>query len=92
MRLSWPKDNDKKRAILAQSLSRVTNETYTGSDLFFISTAMQDIEIYRYMSPQSKSVVYPISGLSRHPQQEVNHTDLLHHCKLRGCSHSATLA
>ncbi len=78
MRLSWPRDNDKKRAMIATLPPGVANRRQN-RNLFFINTALRDIELYRSLSPQMQSL-QPIPNL-RQPQQEVNHADLVHYCE-----------
>ncbi|KAH6949232.1 fungal-specific transcription factor domain-containing protein [Fusarium avenaceum] len=55
-RLSWPKDNDKKRAILCDSASHVVfspNTRNIPDKLFFINTVRQDVELYQCSSLQT---------------------------------------
>lgn len=82
MRLSWPRDNDKRRAI-TRDTSRSMLRVRQATKLFFINTTWQDIE--RHMLQWSQVEQLPEAGpspdLCKEPQLSVSHTDLMHHCK-----------
>lgn len=82
MRLSWPRDDDKRRAILAdlpEVMMRVRPET----NLFFINTTLRDVELYSRRSPQVEplSEAEPSPDLWRQPQLTASHMDLVYYCK-----------
>lgn len=83
MRLSWPRDDDKRRAIkgdLPQAMMRVGPET----NLFFINTTGRDVELHRRQSPHVEPLpeAEPSLDLWRQPQLTANHIDLVHYCKV----------
>lgn len=61
----------------SQSSGRSTN-------IFFLNTTWQDMELYGYLSGQMRLDLLPWSftKLLRQPQQRVEHMELVHHCKL----------
>ncbi|KAI1308374.1 fungal-specific transcription factor domain-containing protein [Xylaria venustula] len=84
IRLSWPKENDRRRAIRANlpTTSDQTKTRYWGGNSL-INTTSQDIELYRYLSSLdvSKSQRRAISSpkLWRNPQSEMTHMELLYY-------------
>ncbi|KAF4984019.1 hypothetical protein FZEAL_724 [Fusarium zealandicum] len=59
-RLSWPKNNDTKRAIVGhdapQVIALLDDPSQIPSSLFFINTGWHDVELYRYLSLRIDSV------------------------------------
>jgi hypothetical protein len=49
MRLSWPKSNDRRRALLGKSPPRVQDLTQD-SNIHVVNTSFWDIEMYYYLS------------------------------------------
>ncbi|KAI3335341.1 fungal-specific transcription factor domain-containing protein [Ustulina deusta] len=92
LRLSWPRDNDRRRAIRANLLttSTRTQMRYRDGNLL-INTTSHDIELYRYLSlpgaAKPPSSALPSPKLSRNPQLEVTHMELLHY--FREAAHSS---
>ncbi|KAF2972199.1 hypothetical protein GQX73_g1501 [Xylaria multiplex] len=84
LRLSWPRDNDKRRAIRATLpvTSKRAQARYLGYNPF-INTTSQDVEFYHRLSlPGTTKPLRstpPSLNLWRSPQSEVAHTDLLHY-------------
>ncbi|KAI1762882.1 fungal-specific transcription factor domain-containing protein [Hypoxylon sp. FL1150] len=77
MRLSWPRDGDKKRAATAgpppMALSR--NQI---AKLFFINTTWRDVELYhRNLRMQPLDIVQTSPKLSGHPHIAADHIDLI---------------
>ena len=83
MRLSWPRDDDKRRAITG-GLPLVEMRASPAANLLFINTTWQDIERHNRLLPQMKPLPErePSPDLWRQPQQSVSHMDLVHYCKL----------
>lgn len=79
MRLSWPKDDDTRRAISTPLVMRQS----VGTNLPFINTTLRDVELYRHLSLQlqPRHLVQPSPDLWKQPQLIADHTDLLHYCK-----------
>lgn len=90
-RLSWPRDNDRKRALVGKDGLLVAAE-YTGekgpAGRFFINTTRQDLEQYHLFSLHAQAVRHeslyrPSSpGSWGHSKQETGHLELFRHCKL----------
>ncbi|KAM5359067.1 hypothetical protein ACJZ2D_014747 [Fusarium nematophilum] len=84
MRLSWPRDDDKRRAIVAKDVLPVVmpagQSSHTSSN-HFINTTWHDITIHRYLSlrVQPYHLVVSSPGLRRQPQQHGSHMDLVHY-------------
>lgn len=78
MRLSWPKDGDKKRAITVGSQPTVM--VPRRRNFFFINTTRRDVELYRYLSVQRQPfhLVQPAPGLQRLSQLRAGDMDLVH--------------
>ncbi|KAH8646015.1 fungal-specific transcription factor domain-containing protein [Tricladium varicosporioides] len=80
MRLSWPRDSDKKRAITGD-LPPVVMRTRSKANLSFINTTWQDMELHSHLSPQIKpfsEAELPL-GLWKQPQLGVDHVQLVHY-------------
>ncbi|KAI0812179.1 fungal-specific transcription factor domain-containing protein [Xylaria sp. FL0064] len=84
LRLSWPKDNDRRRAIRA-ALPATTTRTQTqcrNSNLM-INTTSRDIELYQYLSlpitskPQNPAL--PSPKLWAKPRSNLTHMELLYY-------------
>ncbi|KAI1274040.1 fungal-specific transcription factor domain-containing protein [Xylaria sp. FL0933] len=84
VRLSWPRDNDRKRA-LRVALPATTTRTQTqcrNSDLM-INTTSRDIELYQYLSlpntskPQNPAL--PSPKLWAKPRSNMTHMELLYY-------------
>lgn len=88
MRLSWPREGDRRRskrvdtALSVPKLSGQTEQTHT--ELFFVNTTWQEMEMYGYLSGQKHAgnLVQLLPPLWRQPQQQVSHMDLVQYCKL----------
>ncbi|KZL82129.1 hypothetical protein CI238_07580 [Colletotrichum incanum] len=79
MRLSWPKDYDKKRAITGHSPPGVIYPSREAG--LFINTTWRDMELYRNtsLSVQPPHLVQAASSLRVQPRSDVNHTGLIQH-------------
>lgn len=86
MRLSWPRDNDRKRAIVQGHVPPAAVSMHLGqvSTELFVNTTWRDMELYRYLSlrAQPSHPVPHSPGPLRQPQLQVSHMDLFHYCKL----------
>ncbi|KAK8872548.1 fungal-specific transcription factor domain-containing protein [Apiospora arundinis] len=84
MRLSWPRDNDRKRAIVghdAPLLLRL-HRLKGPAKRFFINTTWQDVEQYQHFALQAKRFHYSpclYSRLREHPQHDTSPMDLVRH-------------
>ncbi|KAH7155963.1 fungal-specific transcription factor domain-containing protein [Dactylonectria macrodidyma] len=85
LRLSWPKDNDKKRALTGKNAPPMkvspSGPSQRLTDLCLINTTFQDMEIYGYLSGQMhrhRQFTY-LPSLSKQPQQWAQHMDLVHY-------------
>ncbi|KAI0543413.1 fungal-specific transcription factor domain-containing protein [Xylaria curta] len=83
-RLSWPRENDKKRAIvsvLPVDCAQIRNRNLSSNH--FINTISQDIEFYSHMScPVTLKALdsdLPNAKLWRQPQSEVTQMELIHY-------------
>lgn len=86
LRLSWPRDNDRKRAQRADLPTTSTQAQLRYKDGNpLINTTFQDIEFYQYLSlpgvPKPPSLTPSSSKLWRSPQSEVPHAELLYYCE-----------
>lgn len=81
MRLSWPRQGDKRRAITVDSQPLATSQSQ-GTNLFFINTTWRDIRLHRYLSSQMQPL-HPVPPLSvwKLPQLREDNMDLVHYCK-----------
>ncbi|OIW26431.1 hypothetical protein CONLIGDRAFT_671996 [Coniochaeta ligniaria NRRL 30616] len=79
MRLSWPRDNDKKRAITGDSPSALTRPSQQRK-LFYVNATCRDVELYRYLSQriQPPRSVQPFPHLWGQPQLSANYLDLVY--------------
>lgn len=88
MRLSWPRDDDKKRAATAGSPPMALSPRQM-ANLFFINTTWRDMELYRHLNLpiQPLHVVQTYPKLCGQPHIGANNIDLLmdlvNHCKLQ---------
>jgi hypothetical protein len=82
MRLSWPRDDDKRRAIIGHFPPSVMCAR-PGTNFFFINTAGQDIELYRRLAPQVEHLpeADPSPGLWNQSELRASHMDLVYYCK-----------
>ncbi|KAI1750036.1 fungal-specific transcription factor domain-containing protein [Xylaria castorea] len=83
-RLSWPRENDKKRAIVSVlPVARAPIRTQHLSSNPFINTISQDIEFYRHLSsPGTLKALNPgppNAKLWSQPQLEVTDMELIHY-------------
>lgn len=87
MRLSWPKDNNKKRALIGPSAAVMYSRQ--GADLF-INTTRRDIERYRNLClrVQLPHRFQPRSNLRLQSRPEADYMDLMQHCKLETGLHA----
>lgn len=81
MRLSWPKDSDKKRAIVADSPPAFLNSGRRNN--FFVNTTSQDMQVYRDITlrVQPYPLIRSIPKLWMQSQPFQKYTDLIQHCK-----------
>ncbi|WQF85883.1 Putative zn(2)Cys(6) fungal-type DNA-binding domain, fungal transcription factor [Colletotrichum destructivum] len=86
MRLSWPRDNDERRAMTGSNAPLAvvssTRSSHQPADLFFVNTTWRDMELYGYLSGQMHaSRLLPSSPSLWGPpqQQNVSHMDLVHY-------------
>jgi hypothetical protein len=81
MRLSWPRDKDKKRAIVADSPPELLNLSRRSN--IFVNTTSQDMEVYRdiILRVQPHPLIRSIPKLWMQPQPFSKYTDLIQHCK-----------
>jgi len=82
MRLSWPRDDDKKRAIMGD-LPQVTMRVRPKTNSFFINTTCRDVELYSHQPPQMEPLpgAEPSLAPYRQPELRASHMELLHYCK-----------
>ncbi|RSL96491.1 hypothetical protein BHE90_007585 [Fusarium euwallaceae] len=81
-RLSWPRDNDNRRAMIANPLGVPTNELRERPNtLFLINTTFNDMELYGHrtlrMDLDRLAPISPI--LANQSQVQVGHASLLHY-------------
>ncbi|KAJ3541913.1 hypothetical protein NM208_g4379 [Fusarium decemcellulare] len=80
LRLSWPRPNDKKRAIMGKPVQGPMRAGQ-GSGNFFINTTWWDVNLYRQLSqPTVMQPTYPVLpalNKVRHLQQGADYSDLL---------------
>ncbi|KAK2014469.1 hypothetical protein LZ32DRAFT_657304 [Colletotrichum eremochloae] len=81
IRLSWPKDNDGKRAITGSSPPAVVYPYLSSGSHLFVNTTSQDIELYRDAPLSAKSLhpVQPCPSLRAQPQSDTSHAGLIQH-------------
>lgn len=85
LRLSWPREDDKRRAMTGTNAPPVlvspSQSGQTSSDVLFVNTTWQDMKVYGYLSGRRPPslLLRPFSRLWRQPQQQVKHLDLVHH-------------
>lgn len=82
IRLSWPRDNDKKRAIVADSPLAVLNPGRRSN--LFVNTTWQDMEVYRDITLRVQPSPHRIRSIPKlwmQPQPCSKYTDLIQHCK-----------
>ncbi|KAI0434405.1 fungal-specific transcription factor domain-containing protein [Xylaria sp. FL1042] len=86
LRLSWPRENDRRRAIkltLPTTTTSTRLQTRYSDGNLLINTTSQDIELYRYLSlsdaskPQSPASFSP--KLWAKPQSNMTHMELLYY-------------
>lgn len=87
MRLSWPRDNDRKRAIVGHDapLPLRLHRLKGPAKRFFINTTWQDVEQYQHFALHAKRFHHSpclYSRLREHPQHDANPMDLVRHCTL----------
>lgn len=84
VRLSWPKQNDKKRTILGTSPTTQARVPWHIQHMF-INTTWRDIETYRRITSNNGLILVTLSQrvprLERQPQPQVKHAELLNYCK-----------
>lgn len=87
LRLSWPRDNDKRRAMTVGSATPLlvssSQPRESSTNLLFVNTTSKDMEVYGYLSGHThpQRLLQPFPRLLRQPQQQVKHMDLVHYCK-----------
>lgn len=86
LRLSWPRENDKKRAIVAVlPVISAPMRTRHMSCSPFLNTTSQDIELYCRLSsrgaPKTLSSGLPSLKLWSQPRSEATDMELIHYCK-----------
>ncbi|KAI0869826.1 fungal-specific transcription factor domain-containing protein [Hypoxylon argillaceum] len=94
LRLSWPRDNDKKRSVratvLMTSTQSWTRTRHKGRNLF-INATFQDIELFRHLTLQdvqkAPKLGTPSPKLWRQPRSEVPHTELIYY--FRDAAHTS---
>ncbi|RYP75116.1 hypothetical protein DL771_002577 [Monosporascus sp. 5C6A] len=82
MRLSWPRDGDRRRAIVRNDAPPAVMFPSQGStNRFFINTTCQDLELYHHLSlrmqPFHPAPSTPDSCMQ--PQLPMDHRDLVHY-------------
>lgn len=89
MRLSWPKDGNRKRAIMEPSVPAVIWKSQRISP-FFINTTSNDVEDFHRSSLKVPllNVTSPAMDLWRQPRKELEATVLLDYCKLKSLTWS----
>jgi hypothetical protein len=86
LRLSWPRANDKKRALL---LGLVDGRHRRIKDHFFVNTTWYDAEAYHHMAmksimpPAYRLETSPTPTLGSQPQPKVKRMDLIYFCTSR---------
>jgi hypothetical protein len=82
MRLSWPRDDDKRRAIIGDH-PRAMMCGMPGTNFSFINTTWRDVEIYSRLASQVEHL--PEAELSpdlwNQSQLGASHIDLVRYCK-----------
>lgn len=79
MRLSWPKDDDKRRVTSSSPLSALISRNQK-TDFSFINTTWSDMELYHHQ----ESFLDPIprlSNLSKLPQLSASNMQLVNYCE-----------
>ncbi|KAK8139352.1 hypothetical protein PG984_002732 [Apiospora sp. TS-2023a] len=87
LRLSWPRDNDRKRAIVRKDALLLAESTGAkgSAGCFFINTTWQDVELYNHFTRHDQPVRHASSCISSHreswgePKYETSHLELLRH-------------
>lgn len=87
VRLSWPRHDDKRRAMTGDNalpmMASPGQSRHRATDLF-INTTWHEMELHGHLSGQTQTY-HPFRSLPKlwtQPQQRVNHMDLVHYCKL----------
>ncbi|KAF4338092.1 zinc-finger transcription factor [Fusarium beomiforme] len=81
-RLSWPRNNDRKRAIVCNTTQQVPSSPRKKSEipsgLFLINTSSQDVELYNYLSSQYQQALVTTSPSStlKQPGIHANQNEL----------------
>ncbi|KAI1126523.1 fungal-specific transcription factor domain-containing protein [Nemania abortiva] len=86
LRLSWPRDNDKRRAMKA-SVPTTGAQIQTQMSLMgcepFVNATSQDIRLFQYLTspgtPKSPKLGAPTLKIWRQPYSEVPHMELIHY-------------
>ncbi|KAL3292838.1 zinc-finger transcription factor [Colletotrichum asianum] len=83
MRLSWPRENDKKRAMTVKTTQNIDSfpSRRKSGKVVFLHTFGQDLEEYGY-SPGESQVSRPLEPppkLRVQPHQQIHHMDLVYH-------------
>ncbi|KAI0459628.1 fungal-specific transcription factor domain-containing protein [Xylaria acuta] len=84
LRLSWPRENDRKRAIVVVlPVTGAPMRTRHMSPSQFLNTTSQDIELYRHLSspgaPKTPGSGLPSAKLWSQPQSEMAEMELIHY-------------
>ncbi|KAB5526325.1 fungal-specific transcription factor domain-containing protein [Coniochaeta sp. 2T2.1] len=84
MRLSWPRSDNKKRAMTTGSTSETSVVVANVREkLFFVNATFADVELYRHLSQRSQSLSalrsFPGCDLWSHNHPGANHLTLLHY-------------
>jgi hypothetical protein len=85
MRLSWPKDNDKRRAVVRDDvLPTMESSAQKSTNLPFINTTWQDVEMHYHLSLRKQPFYVASSspGPWRSSGLQANHMELVRYCKL----------
>ncbi|OLN90044.1 Arginine metabolism regulation protein II [Colletotrichum chlorophyti] len=85
LRLSWPRNDDKRRAITANNAplaaTSLIQSSQRSTNLTFVNTTWQDMELYGYLAGQTRPhhLLRSFPNLWRQPRQQVSHMDLVHY-------------
>ncbi|KAF3801375.1 hypothetical protein GCG54_00005531 [Colletotrichum gloeosporioides] len=83
IRLSWPRQNDRKRAITVKITQDIVNfpSRRESGKAVFLNTFGQDLEEYGYRAGESRlsRPLEPSPKLRLQPHQQIHHMDLIYH-------------
>lgn len=82
LRLSWPRQNDKKRAFTHAASSTVASQNLK-TDISFINTTWSDLELFHHLNSRLNALASPAKlWKHQHPQLNASSMELLTYCTL----------